>query len=550
VYLWWERLAGEQGLSVVGTRPGVPALALVLQGALGRTPVSATAALQVSLAVAAGLASAALVRRVGSRTAWVLSGLLAGTFAVHLAAGYLANLLQVCTFLVAATALGRGTRRAAFVSAGLLAAGGLAHALFFLLGTAILLGTAALAWRRDRAEAVRVGAAAIGSVGIVGAGLLSLLPGPPPRAVDTSKDAFLRRAGLAGELRGAYLDRFVHRAARYVQWATVPLAVAGLRAADGFVLRFLATWGLATVAGVAASLVTGWLPADRFVTFGFAVPILAALGVEWLTRRLSGRRVVATAVGAGLTVAMLAGAFVAWNRQEPFLSEDEVETATAAGAIATGLDVGVPLAFLVNEPDTDVSFLATRAGNVIRAAMPPDRIRDVIVVVPPLTDGRPSDQRRALELLTAADLRSAEDHAGRPAATFVLTPFDAVDEPEGAHVIAPDTQGWGTRGFERLEASSGGGIAMSAVLVMALLGVAGLGWALLVVDDVLDALLLAPAGGAAALVIAAIALERLGVSIDGAVGAWLVSAIAGGSGFAIRFVVQRRASRAPVAEVE
>jgi hypothetical protein len=301
---------------------------------------------------------------------------------------------------------------------------------------------------------------------------------------------------------------------------------------------------------VAASLVTGWLPADRFVTFGFAVPILAALGVEWLTRRLSGRRVVATAVGAGLTVAMLAGAFVAWNRQEPFLSEDEVETATAAGAIATGLDVGVPLAFLVNEPDTDVSFLATRAGNVIRAAMPPDRIRDVIVVVPPLTDGRPSDQRRALELLTAADLRSAEDHAGRPAATFVLTPFDAVDEPEGAHVIAPGTQGWGTRGFERLEASSGGGIAMSAVLVMALLGVAGLGWALLVVDDVLDALLLAPAGGAAALVIAAIALERLGVSIDGAVGAWLVSAIAGGSGFAIRFVVQRRASRAPVAEVE
>ncbi|MGH7359687.1 MAG: hypothetical protein ACREJR_12815, partial [Candidatus Rokuibacteriota bacterium] len=35
VYLWWTRLAGEEGLSAVGARPGAPALALVVEGALG-----------------------------------------------------------------------------------------------------------------------------------------------------------------------------------------------------------------------------------------------------------------------------------------------------------------------------------------------------------------------------------------------------------------------------------------------------------------------------------------------------------------------------------
>ena len=40
VYLWWIRLAGLEGLSAVGHRPGVPALALALRGAqIGRAHV-------------------------------------------------------------------------------------------------------------------------------------------------------------------------------------------------------------------------------------------------------------------------------------------------------------------------------------------------------------------------------------------------------------------------------------------------------------------------------------------------------------------------------
>ncbi len=178
-----------------------------------------------------------------------------------------------------------------------------------------------MAWRRDRPEAIRVAGAALGGAAIAGAGLLWLLAGPPPPVVDTSRDAFLRRAGLGAELRSAYVDRFVHRWTRYVQWASLPLAVVGLRHAEGFLRRFLGAWLIATAAGVGVGLATGWFPADRFITFGFAVPILAAIGLARVVHLLGERRRLAVALVAAATVAMLAGAFIAWNRQEPFLTE-------------------------------------------------------------------------------------------------------------------------------------------------------------------------------------------------------------------------------------
>ena len=87
VYLWWSRLAGVEGLSAIANRPGAPALSLVLEGTLGLSVVQVTAALEVALGVAVGLSSAALVRRHTEASGSALAGLLAGTFAVHLAAG-------------------------------------------------------------------------------------------------------------------------------------------------------------------------------------------------------------------------------------------------------------------------------------------------------------------------------------------------------------------------------------------------------------------------------------------------------------------------------
>jgi hypothetical protein len=560
VYLWWIRLAGHEGLSAVGHRPGVPAVALALEGTLGLSAVQVVAALEGALGVSVGLAAAALVRRRrDERAAWVLAGVLAGTFAVHLAAGYLANLAFAVAFLAAAVALAEGTRRGAVAAALLLGAGGLAHPLFFLLGAAILVLSAAGAWRTDRAEAMRIGSAALGAGAITGAGLLALLAGPGPLEVDTSKDGFLRRAGLTGELRAAYLDRLVHRWARYVQWASVPLAIAGLREATGFLGRFLRAWGIALLAGVALALATGWAPADRFITFGFVVPILAALGLVRLWRTLRSRRWVALLATGALTGAMLAGAAIAWTRQEPFMSELEVARVGTAARSAAGLPGGSQLVFSANDDDATVTFLATRAANVIRAGMPPDRIRDVYVVVPPAPEGNPtSPERDALVRLWQRDVEDASD-AGS-AVTFLLAPFDRVDLARVQTL--PDTRV--SRGVfvmprpttpasapaDPLEPSSPGAIAWATTATLALLVLCGYGWGRTAIGDAFTAGTLAPAFGLAGLTVTAVALERLGLPLDGGPSGVLVSALAGGSGYVARLVLERRARAGAAPQVE
>ena len=549
VYVWWSRLAGAEGLSVVAHRPGAPALSLVLEGTIAVSVVQATAALEVVLGVAVGLASVALVRRRAGAVGSALAGLLAGTFAVHLAAGYLANLVMAAAFLAAGALLDDPRRRAAVLAAVVLAGGGLAHPQFLLLCVAILLVAAALAWRSDRREALRIAGTAVGGAAALGIGLLAVRPGAPPLEVDTSKDAFLRRAGLTSELRAAYLDRFVHRWTRYVEWVSVPLAAIGFTAPNGNAGRILRSWFVLTFVGMAFALVTGWLPADRFVTFGFAIPILAALGLVRLWRRLERRRPLAIVVTATLTLAMLAGSAIAWNRQAPFLSGDEVRALVLANEAVSRLEPGTPLAFLVNEPDDTVSFLATRAGNVIRAGVPPDRIRDVVVVVPPLAT-EAAGERGALERLSAADLAAAEDRAGRSAAVIVLTPFDEVDRPTDALVVDPSVPVKDVYPVEPLEPSSAAGIAWAAIATLALLWVAGYGWARIGLSETITAAAAAPAIGAAMLILVATALDALGVPLGTTVGALAVSTLAGGGGYLLRFVLERRAGSGAAPQVE
>lgn len=566
VYLWWMRLAGVDGLSAVGSRPGVPALALTLRGTLGLSEVQVVAALEGTLGVAVGLGSAALVRAGGGRRlAWMLAGALAGTFAVHLAAGYLANLAFAAAFVGAAALLALGTRRGALGAAATLGAGGLAHPLFFLVGAGVILLSAALAWRHDRAESLRVGGAALAGGALLGLGLLALLPGPGPLEVDTSKDAFLRRAGLGDELRAAYLDRFVHRWTRYVQWASVPLAIAGLRPAEGFLGRFLRSWGLVTVVGVAICLATGVAPADRFVTFGFVVPVLAALGLARLWEALGTRRAVAVLATGALGLAMLAGAWIAWGRQEPFQSELEVRRVTEAHAV---LDLAGPdsaLVFPVDDDDPEVTFLATRAGNVIRAAVPPERIRDVVVVVP-APEGDADDVREALTRVSLDDVRrESAEHSGRYL-DVLLAPFDRVGLAETAEpgspwervsrgvfvpreLVAFGSDGGGIR--SPLEPSSPAGIAGATLAVLALLAVAGYGWARAAGCDGWTASALAPTLGATALVLASLVLERAGLPLDGGgTTEALTSALGGGGGYVAWLVLERRARSRATPQVD
>jgi hypothetical protein len=389
----------------------------------------------------------------------------------------------------------------------------------------------------------------VGGAAAVGIGLLAVRPGAPPLEVDTSKDAFLRRAGLTSELASAYLDRFVHRWTRYIQWVSVPLAVVGFSSPNGNAGRILRSWFVLTFVGIAFGLATGWLPADRFVTFGFAVPILAALGLERLWRRLEHRRALAVAVTVALTLAMLAGSAIAWNRQEPFLSADEVRALAIANEAVARLDPGTPVAFLVNEPDDTVSFLATRAGNVIRAGVPPDRIRDVVIVVPPLEAGSTSGERAALERLGARDLAAAEDRAGRAASVVVLAPFDEVDRPADALLIDPSAVE-DVVPVEPLQPSSAAEIAWASVASLALLVLVGYGWARVGLEDPITAVAAAPAVGAALLIVVATGLDALGVRIGTTAGALTASALAGGGGYLVRFVLERRAGPGAAPQVE
>ena len=174
VYLWWTRVGASQGLSLVGERPGSPALLAVLAGATHLPVAAVTAAFEAAFGAAIGVGAAVLVRaagavageRRGARAAWVLAGLLAGLFTVHLAAGYLANLAFAAPFIAAAVCLAVGTRRGVVAAAIALGGGGLAHPQFFLIGALVLAAVAAWSLARHergwQSDAGRVAVATIG----------------------------------------------------------------------------------------------------------------------------------------------------------------------------------------------------------------------------------------------------------------------------------------------------------------------------------------------------------------------------------------------------
>jgi len=569
VYLWWARVGAAEGLSAVGTRPGTPALIPTIAGVIGVGSVTSVAGLQYALGPAIGLAGAALIRG-RDRTpqlAWVLGGLLTGIWAVHLGAGYLANLAFVACFLAAAAALARRTRRGAGAAALLLAGGGLAHPQFFVVGAGILL--VAVVWSvwldRDdgafgsRTDAGRTLAAVAGGGAVVGGALLTMLAGPDALGGDTSKDAFLRRVGALETLGRTYLDRFFRNPGRYAPWVSVPLAavgawrgIGGASDADavlrvgrrgGFVRRFLFSWVGLTVIAVPFALATRWFPPDRMLTFAFCVPLLAALGVAWICRRIR-RRGWAIAVGVALVVAFAWPALTSWANQRGFLGPQEVADATTVGRIAATLPPGTLLVYVVDEPATSGTFAASHALNVARGTVPPDRTLDVRVYVGDpgrLLDGEPTirDDR----LFTLASTTSLEGiPPDRPREVFVIADFArgerSFDDPrlvrwsDGLATTVP-----GPRPLEEVSGEPGvsSPVAMSlaAVATFVLLAAIGYGWARWAIDAVGAALAAAPACGVAVLTVVAVAAERIGAPLDATVTAFAISAVAGGLGYVL-----------------
>jgi hypothetical protein len=593
VYLWWTRLAGHDGLSAVGSRPGVPALLLVLSGTTRMPLAAVTAAVEIAMGVAVGLGAVGVVRVMRAsreeaaaapsgrrsavdRPAWLLAGLLCGVFSVHLVAGYMANLAFAVAFLAAVAALATGTRRGAIAAAVALGGGGISHPQFFLLGAAILLLAAAPSLVRDRetvpwtaGEFGRVAVSVLGGAALVGAGLVSMLSAPRPPDVDTSKDAFLRRLGLSGQLHQAYWDRFLDRWARYVEWASIPLAVLGLPSATGFVGRVLRAWGLASVAGVVIALSTGWFPADRFVTFGYAVPILAALGLVRLVRSRSVPRPLAIGIGAVLVVAMVLGAGIAWGRQEPFISANEVHAATEAGRVLSGTPEGSTAAFVVVARGDSGAFELARAGNVIRAALPPDRIRSTVVVAPcpPAGLGPSSAPARAdalMDALASLSCRTIEDasHTGA-LVPLMLRPFAGPgDDTFEGTVIARDVRLLAAPNggpspvsdpvsspMDPLIVPGSGTIVVASIIALVLLWIAGYGWARAWVGSGTTGVALAPAFGVVVTTIAGVVLDRLGFKLEGSIASIVAFASACACGYLAAIVLERRVRSDPPSEI-
>lgn len=556
VYLWWTRVAASQGLSIVGERPGSPALFAVLTGATHLPVAAVTAGFETAFGAAIGAGTAMLVRaagvmageRRGARAAWVVAGLLAGVFTVHLAAGYLANLAFAAPFVAASVFLAAGTRRSTLAAAIALGGGGLAHPQFFAIGALVFaaVGVWSLARREPgwESDAGRVAAATLGGGAVVIGGLLAMAIGPARLAVDTSKDGFLRRAGMTDAVRHAYLERTLHRWTRYVQWLGFPLAALGSMRTNGFARRVLVAWTALVVVGAPVGLLTGWFPADRLITFGFSIPALAGVGVVAVWLWLQRRAWLATLVAAGLAGLMAAGALISWSRQEPFISPLEVERATTAARIADSLEPDTPLVFIVDDPDTTVSFLATRAANVLRAAMPPDRADDVYVYVGTphnFLAGAPtirgSEEYDAISRLYLGDIPKDPRH---PAVAFVLAPFDRAP----AATSDPDLIRWSQGVYatiagpsalaavrDPLEPSSPAQIVLAAFALLALTGVVGFGWARWAGLDLPAAAAVAPAIGLATLAIVGVALEPLGLPLSGSVGPTVVGLVAAGGGY-------------------
>jgi hypothetical protein len=558
VYLWWTRVGASEGLSAIGGRPGSPALIAVLAGSAGSSVAAVAAGIVPAMggAIAAGMAM--LVRaaspmggeRRGARAAWVVAGLLAGLFTVHLAAGYVANLAFAAPFIAATVCLAAGTRRAAIAAAVLLGGGGLAHPQFFLVGAVILAGVAAWSLLRHErgwsSDAGRVTIATLGGGAFVGAGLVALTGGPPRLGGDTSKDGFLRRAGRLDALSSEYVERFLRRWARYVQWLSIPLAALGFMRTSGTARRILATWAALVVLWAPLGLLTGWYPADRLVTFGFAIPALAGVGVIGVRNWFGRRRTLGTVVAAALVGLMAAGALMAWSRQSTFMTPLEVGHVTMAGRIADASShAGIPLVFVVDDADATASFLATRALNVIRASLPPDRAADAYVYVGtpgnyfagiPTQRGNP--EYDALSRLYFSDIPKG------PTSVFLLTSFDR--DLEATHTrglynwnggVYSSESPTATRSLnatrDPLIPSSPWRIIVAAVATLVLTGAVGYAWARWAGLDALAAVASAPAFGVATLVLGGLAADLTGLSLADGVGPAVVTLVAGATGIAL-----------------
>jgi hypothetical protein len=289
---------------------------------------------------------------------------------------------------------------------------------------------------------------------------------------------------------------------------------------------------------------TGWFPPDRILMFAFCLPLLAAFGLVLLGEKL-GRWWLAWPVGILLTALIVAPAVRDWRDQQTYSSPDEVAHMTLAGRIAAARSTpGTPLVFVADSADPDEAlFLLGHTANVARAAVPPDRARDVYVYLGTpanLAAGLPTE--RGDPRFDLASQASLDRLPPGPHLTFVVG--EEVRDP--SELDAPGLTRWDPW----LAASEGSPAALPAApdelrpveprkilaatwRAFLLLLVLGLGWSWWALGDVASGVAAAPAFGAPILAVTAYILERLGAPLGTLGTSSLACALTGALGYAL-----------------
>jgi len=513
VYVWWTRLVGDGGGSWIAFRPGVPDVTAVIAAVLGVSVTAVVAASGCVCVALAGLAGSAVVRAGGGRGSSPAVALaLTGSFSVYLASGHLSNALFAALFVLSLAFLLDGARRGVMAAILLLGAAGLAHPQFLWLAAVILIVAAGLAWyAHERREATATALTVVGGAGVTAAGLVATRIGGPTFDVPTSLDVFLQQTGQVTRLRALFLERFP-KVLGYGLWAWVPLALCAVPRLRSRLGRLLIAWLVFTVVAVVVGLVHQPFPPHRIVAFAFCLPLLAALGIDVIAARAPRAALPMT---LGVVIVIGVSATMSWlGAPRPFDDPFAAGAGSASAQIGTAPPGPVVIAL---PPDANLTAVSViRSTNLLRAAAPPDRIRDLLVRFPLETTDQPDS-----ESLWRASEEPVATALGAGAEEIPLGPIGTSAPP-----TSPVTE-----------------LALAVIGWLALCAATGGGWCLVLGLRGVRLVERAPGTGIAALLLVAVAADAIGLRLAERAVAIGVVLAAAGSGWLLAWAMRRPADR-------
>jgi hypothetical protein len=311
-------------------------------------------------------------------------------------------------------------------------------------------------------------------------------------------------------LQALFLERFT-KVAGYALWAWLPLAAVAYRRLRGHLGRVLVAWSAVTVAGVVVGLVWQPFPPHRIVAFAFCLPLLATLGLAEIRAKLPRW---ATPISVVVVAGIAAGAVWLWV-QAPRPFTDPSAAPLAAVVPAIGSTTG-PVVVDLPLDGRATAVQVIRAINLLRAAAPGNRVRDLLVRYPAPVDG--DADAISLWQSNQAELASAG------AAAEVAAPVEAPAHP----------------------AVSAGELLVATLAWLVICGVAGAGWCVALGQLGVRLLERSVGTGLAGLILAGSVADRAGLRLGNratAVGVVLGVTAAGAAVAAVATVVASRAQR-------